>query len=100
MRRVLLVAVCLSVAASIPLPSISHAQDDWGVKRDPFDRRIVNRYKAILRKNPGDRAALNKLRGLYRRYRSVVNGFGIVSPPVILAGAETESCGDSSRLCP
>jgi cellulose synthase operon protein C len=45
--------------------------DDWSVKQNPFDPRIVNRYKALLEKNPGDTAALKKLVGLYAKYSTV-----------------------------
>jgi len=44
---------------------------DWGVKRDPFDKTVVARYKAILAKNPHDAQALAKLLEMYRRYRTV-----------------------------
>ncbi len=71
MRRTLLACALLAVCAPALLPATASAQDDWEVKRDPFDKRIVARYKGILRKNPGDRDALNKLSQLYKRYRSI-----------------------------
>jgi len=50
-------AVCLlaAVATAGPLawPRAAHGQDDWSVKRNPFDPRIVGRYKGILEKNQG-----------------------------------------------
>lgn len=51
--------------------STAHAQDDWGVRRDPFDKELIARYKRILSKKPSDTGALSKLMGMYRRYRSV-----------------------------
>lgn len=42
--------------------------DDWSVKRDPFDRRVVERWKAAAERDPGDDAAVRKLWGLYRSY--------------------------------
>ncbi|WP_428266586.1 tetratricopeptide repeat protein [Haliangium sp.] len=54
-----------------PLASPAHAQGDWSVRRDPFDRKVIARYKRILAANPGDAGALDKLARLYRRYRSV-----------------------------
>ena len=62
-----LVAAAVLGAAAGP----ARAQDDWDVKRDPFDRQIIARYKRILAKSPGDRDALNKLRGLYKKHRTV-----------------------------
>jgi tetratricopeptide (TPR) repeat protein/HEAT repeat protein len=61
----------LTLAATLaPLPRPAVAQD-WDVKRDPFDRKVAARYKRILAQNPGDKDALAKLRGMYKRYRSV-----------------------------
>ncbi|MBS1121062.1 MAG: Tetratricopeptide 2 repeat protein [Deltaproteobacteria bacterium] len=70
MRRLrFLLAVSLATAS---LPSVtSAAPDDWGVQRDPFDRKVIGTYKAILVRNPHDAAALAKLLELYRRYRTV-----------------------------
>lgn len=62
-------AVILTQAA-LPAP-VAHAQDDWDVRRDPFDRQVVARYKAILARNPSDQGALRKLVTLYARHRSV-----------------------------
>lgn len=64
------VLVVILAAAALPSP-VAHAQDDWNVRRDPFDRQVVARYKAILAKNPSDQGALRKLVALYSRYRSV-----------------------------
>ncbi|HWN69783.1 MAG TPA: tetratricopeptide repeat protein, partial [Haliangium sp.] len=60
----------LLTAAVLPAP-IALAQDDWSVRRDPFDPAVVSRYKAILAKNPADQAALRKLVALYSRHRSL-----------------------------
>jgi tetratricopeptide (TPR) repeat protein/HEAT repeat protein len=65
-------AVLAVLVAAAALPSqVAHAHDDWNVRRDPFDRQVVARYKAILARNPSDQGALRKLVGLYARYRSV-----------------------------
>ncbi len=70
MRRLrFLLAVALATA---PLASItSAAPDDWGVQRDPFDRKVIATYKTILVRNPHDPGALAKLLELYGRYRTV-----------------------------
>ncbi len=53
-------------------PVLAHAQaGDWGVTRDPFDKQVIARYKAILAKNPHDGTALARLLDSYRRYRTV-----------------------------
>src|SRR5262245_14830252 len=69
MRRLpFLVAAVLALAPVAP----SHAQpSDWGATRDPFDKNVIARYKAILAKNPHDGSALAKLLEMYRRYRTV-----------------------------
>lgn len=71
MPRLLAVLIALVFATSPALPDLAHAQGDWGVKRDPFDRKIIARYKSILKRNPGDKTARRKLVQLYKRYRSV-----------------------------
>ncbi len=45
--------------------------DDWSVQRDPFDRAVIGRYKAILARSPHDAGALAQMTSLYRRFRSV-----------------------------
>jgi len=47
------------------------AQDDWSVRRDPFDQGTVRRYKAILARNPHDASALSRLAQMYRRHRTI-----------------------------
>jgi len=69
MRRLL--ALAIAVGLALPVLAERPAQADWTVKRDPFDKRIVARYKNILYRNPADRGALNKLKAMYRRYRSL-----------------------------
>jgi tetratricopeptide (TPR) repeat protein len=64
------VLAVLVTATVLPAP-VALAQDDWSVRRDPFDPAVVSRYKAILARNPADQAALRKLVGLYARHRSV-----------------------------
>ncbi len=49
----------------------ARAQDDWGVRRDPFDKGLIARHKRALAKRPSDKGSLSKLMGMYRRYRSV-----------------------------
>src|SRR5262249_34632064 len=79
MRRLGLVLAC---AVALPVTgltgvtsltvSTAHAQSgDWGVKRDPFNATDIARYKAVLRTNPHDAAALAKLLEMYRRYRTI-----------------------------
>src|SRR3954471_22140496 len=61
-----------AVLALAPLTStVSAAPDDWGVTRDPFDRNVIARYKAILARNPHDASALAKLLEMYKRYRTI-----------------------------
>lgn len=64
--------VLFAAVASLSSATMVHAQPaDWGVTRDPFDKTVIARYKAILAKNPHDASALAKLLEMYRRYRSV-----------------------------
>src|SRR5512138_1677979 len=70
MRRLRLVLAIALAAASAPLPALAQG-GDWSVTRDPFDKTVVARYKAILAKNPHDAQALAKLLEMYRRYRTV-----------------------------
>jgi cellulose synthase operon protein C len=66
------VSLCLALLALAPLGRTAQAQpDDWEVKRDPFDKSVVARYKGLLGKAPHDAGALAKLLELYRRYRTV-----------------------------
>ena len=52
-------------------PAAAQPDDDWGVKRDPFDKSVVARYKGILARDPHDGTALARLLDMYRRYRTV-----------------------------
>ncbi len=72
-RRWLAVATLLGVAGTLTAvaPRPAKADDDWSVTKDPFNLTIVNRYKALLFKNPEDGMALRKLLELYGKYRSV-----------------------------
>jgi tetratricopeptide (TPR) repeat protein len=65
--------LALLALAGAPWATAAHAQpsDDWQVSRDPFDRRVVSKYKALLARNPHDDSALAKLLELYRRHRSI-----------------------------
>ncbi|HKE15331.1 MAG TPA: HEAT repeat domain-containing protein [Kofleriaceae bacterium] len=71
MRALVCLLTLAATLTSLPAPRSALAQGDWDVKRDPFDRQVVARYKRILAQNPGDKDALGKLRGMYKRYRSV-----------------------------
>ncbi len=73
MRRLPFLVSCVLALAPTGA-AIRHADAqpaDWGVKRDPFDKTVVARYKAILAKNPHDASALAKLLEMYRRYKTV-----------------------------
>ncbi len=63
-RRLLLLLISLSIVQ----PALSQ---DWGVTRDPFDKKVMARYKGILKRNPHDSGALRKLLSSYRKYRSI-----------------------------
>jgi tetratricopeptide (TPR) repeat protein/HEAT repeat protein len=56
------------ICALLLLTGPARAQDDWSVQKNPFDARVVQRYKALLEKNPDDEAVLRKLMELYGRY--------------------------------
>ncbi len=71
MLRAALLVLSAALMVGTIQPGLALAQDDWSVKRDPFDKRIVARYKRLLAKNPNDRGALDKLVKLYQRHRSV-----------------------------
>jgi tetratricopeptide (TPR) repeat protein/HEAT repeat protein len=69
MMRRIAVLVVLSLTSAV---GVAAAQpDDWEVKRNPFDKRVIGRYKSILARNPHDGTALNKLVDMYRRYKTV-----------------------------
>src|SRR4051812_10993071 len=70
MRRLPLLLIACALA-SAPGRRVHAQADDWSVTRDPFDKQVVARYKAILAKNPHDPQALAKLLEMYRRYRTV-----------------------------
>jgi cellulose synthase operon protein C len=70
-NALLLALLSLAVlAGTIPQPAFAQA-DDWSVRKDPFDRRLVGRLKQLLASNPNDQAALKKLVALYRKHRTV-----------------------------
>ena len=73
MRRLRYLLACALTLA--PLATIAPASaapgDDWGVTRDPFDKTVIARYKAILARNPHDASALAKLLEMYKRYRTI-----------------------------
>ena len=70
-RAALLVSLAGALLAAQALPAAAQNGDDWEVKHDPFDQKVVSRYKGILAKNPHDAGALAKLLSMYRRYRTV-----------------------------
>lgn len=53
----------------LAIAGVAHA-DDWGPKRDPFDRGVIAKYQAILLQNPYD-PALAKLAAMYKRFRTL-----------------------------
>ncbi len=63
--------LAVAALATAPLAVSPVHADDWDVKRDPFDLKVIGRYKAVLQQNPHDGGALAKLLELYRRYRTV-----------------------------
>jgi len=69
MRRLLFAAVLAAIPAAAA-PALAQPAD-WGVTRDPFDKQVIARYKAILAQSPHDASALAKLLEMYRRYRTV-----------------------------
>ncbi|HSD88990.1 MAG TPA: HEAT repeat domain-containing protein [Kofleriaceae bacterium] len=72
MRRLRFLLSCALALAPAAQSRIADAQPgDWGVTRDPFDKTVIARYKAILAKNPHDASALAKLLEMYRRYSTV-----------------------------
>lgn len=101
-------ALLLSTTAALLASPAVQAQsaDDWAVTRDPFDKSVIARYKAILSKNPHDAGALAKLLEMYRRYRTVdllrseyqkvADGNGSASALVVLARID-KSTGDTAR---
>jgi tetratricopeptide (TPR) repeat protein len=62
---------CASLGIALTVLPLSARGDDWSVRRDPFDKRIVGRYKALLERRPNDGYALAKLVKLYSRYRTL-----------------------------
>ena len=71
-RRTLALVLVGALLGSMAASRVAFAQDDdWSVKQNPFDPRIVNRYKALIEKNPNDAAALKKLVGLYAKYSTL-----------------------------
>ena len=72
MRRFAISAVLLALGLILtPIASRAEPAGDWGATRDPFDKQVVARYKAILANQPHDAPALAKLVALYRRYRTL-----------------------------
>lgn len=70
MRRSIPVLIGL-LALATPIAVATAQPSDWGVKRDPFDKNVIARYKAILARNPHDGSSLAKLLEMYRRYRTI-----------------------------
>ena len=64
-----LVQLVTALVAVLAIAGPAYA-DDWGPKRDPFDRNVIARYQAILAKDPYD-PALAQLAGMYQRFRTI-----------------------------
>ncbi len=60
-----------ALVAVLAIAGAAHA-DDWGPKRDPFDRAVVAKYQMILARDPHD-PALGQLAGLYKRFRTIAS---------------------------
>src|SRR6478735_1754486 len=71
LRFVLACALAVTPVTASITQALAQPAGDWGVKRDPFNPTDIARYKAILRSNPHDAAALAKLLEMYRRYRTI-----------------------------
>src|SRR5262245_32737175 len=72
MRLRILLACLLASASVLTATRPADAQpDDWGVKRDPFDPKIIAQYKRFLAANPHDATALANLLRMYRSFRNV-----------------------------
>src|SRR3954471_19112356 len=71
MRRLRFFLAAVIATAPLMPTGLSAAPDDWGVTRDPFDKNVIARYKAILARNPHDASALAKLLEMYKRYRTI-----------------------------
>jgi cellulose synthase operon protein C len=103
---ILSAVVCCATGMLSLAPAAAQPNDDWNVTRDPFDKSVIARYKAILAKNPHDAGALAKLLEMYRRYRTIDvlraeyqkivdndgNGAGLV-----VLGRIDKSNGDSAK---
>ena len=68
----LLLTVTLASASLGWSARTARAQDDdWAVERDPFDPRVVGRYKRLLETNPADAQALRRLVALYAKHATL-----------------------------
>src|SRR5579871_2076464 len=65
MRPLAAVAALCCIAAS------ARADDDWAVKRSPFNQQLVDRYRAMLQRDPDDAFAWKRLTALYKSYRTL-----------------------------
>jgi tetratricopeptide (TPR) repeat protein len=102
MRRAWLVLTLLA-AQSV---SAGAQPGDWSVQRDPFDRTLIARYKAMLSRSPHDRLALSALVSLYKRHRSVdllvkeyeaAQANGPDAPGLVVLARIARSRGDAKR---
>ena len=57
----------IAFAALAAASSRSHA-DDWAIQRNPFDPRLVARYKRLLESQPNSSYALDRIVRLYRTH--------------------------------
>ncbi len=99
--------VALALAAAPLTLAVAAPGDDWGVTRDPFDKNVIARYKAILASNPHDASALAKLLEMYKRYRTIdllKEEYGKVlakspdnAPALVVLGRLDKATGDEAR---
>ncbi len=69
MKRLGSILLCVLVFGLVP--AAETVAQDWQVKRDPFDKRLVARYKKRLAVNPFDKGSFSSLASLYRKHRSL-----------------------------
>src|SRR5262245_59746508 len=62
--------VALVLAATLAGVPARARPTDWTVRRDPFDRGVIGRYKAILARDPYD-AARTPVIATYLKYRTL-----------------------------
>ena len=63
MRWLATLGIALALAGS--------ARADWEVKRSPFNAQLIERYRAMLRRDPDDAFPWKRLVGLYKSHRTL-----------------------------